>query len=98
LYVEKGRRLILNAILDSASICNMLFMVIIYLKCPLKLNPLHGSEIMICCYCRSLDSILLADIDEILETAHNTLDDLWKLDDFMYPQQRMEHLMDIIGQ
>jgi hypothetical protein len=42
--------------------------------------------------------MLLADVDEILETAHNTLDDLWKLDDFVYPQQRMEHLMDIIGQ
>ena len=76
----------------------MLFMVITYLKCPLKLNPVHESEFMICYYCRSLDSILLADVDEILETAHNTLDDLWKLDDFMYPQQRMEHLMDIIGQ
>ncbi|PNF38598.1 hypothetical protein B7P43_G03947, partial [Cryptotermes secundus] len=46
---------------------------------------------------RSLDSIFLADVDEILETTHNTLDDLWKLDDFIYPQQRMEHLMDVIG-
>jgi hypothetical protein len=40
---------------------------------------------------------LLAYVDKILKTAHNTLDDLWKFDDFMYPQQRMEHLMDIIG-
>ncbi|XP_069679211.1 cytoplasmic dynein 2 heavy chain 1 isoform X2 [Periplaneta americana] len=46
---------------------------------------------------RSLDSLFLADVDEILETAHNSLDDLWKLDDFIYPQQRMEHLMDVIG-
>ena len=75
----------------------MLLMFITYLKLPLKLNPAHGSDFMICYYCRSLDSILLADVDEILETAHNTLDDLWKLDDFIYPQQRMEHLMDIIG-
>ncbi|PSN45387.1 Cytoplasmic dynein 2 heavy chain 1 [Blattella germanica] len=46
---------------------------------------------------RSLDSLFIGDIDEILETAHNVLDDLWKLDDFTYPQHRMEHLMDIIG-
>ncbi|KAJ9584167.1 hypothetical protein L9F63_021464, partial [Diploptera punctata] len=46
---------------------------------------------------RSLDSLFLADVDEIVETAHNTLDDLWKLDDFTYPQHRMEHLMDVIG-
>ena len=25
------------------------------------------------------------------------LDDLWKLDDYVYPQQRMIHLMDIIA-
>jgi hypothetical protein len=34
----------------------------------------------------------------VIEKTHNTLDDLWKLDDFIYPQQRMEHLMDVIGQ
>jgi len=47
-YVEKAGRLILNEILDSASICNMVFMVITYLKLPLKLNSLDGSEFMIC--------------------------------------------------
>jgi hypothetical protein len=55
------------------------------------------SYFYICYCCRTLDSLFLADVDEILETTHNTLDDLWKLDDFIYPQQRMEHLMDIIG-
>jgi hypothetical protein len=39
----------------------------------------------------------LADVDEILESTYNILDDLWKHDDFIYPQQRMEHLMDVIG-
>ena len=31
----------------------------------------------------------------MLETCHNVLDDLWKLDDWVYPQKRMVHLMDV---
>ena len=39
----------------------------------------------------------LTDVEDVLETCHNTLDDLWKLDDWVYPQKRMVHLMDIIA-
>ena len=34
---------------------------------------------------------------DILETCYEVLDDLWKLEDYVYPQQRMIHLMDIIA-
>ena len=40
-----------------------------------------------------MDSLNLVDADDIVETAHNCLDDLWKLDEYRYPQERMEHLM-----
>jgi hypothetical protein len=33
----------------------------------------------------------------VLETCYNVLDDLWKLDEFSFPQKRMTHLMDIIA-
>lgn len=39
----------------------------------------------------------VSDAEDLLETAHVLLDDLWKLDEFRYPQERMEHLMEIIG-
>ena len=39
----------------------------------------------------------ILEAEEILETCQNSLDDLWKLDDFVYPQKRMIHLMDIIA-
>ncbi|KAK3929891.1 Cytoplasmic dynein 2 heavy chain 1 [Frankliniella fusca] len=39
----------------------------------------------------------LTSLEESLETAHNALDDIWKLDEFRYPQKRMENLMEIIG-
>ena len=35
--------------------------------------------------------------EDVLETCHNALDDLWKVDEWIYPQKRMEHLMDIIA-
>ena len=44
-----------------------------------------------------IDTVQLADAEDVLETCHNTLDDLWKLDDWVYPQKRMVHLMDIIA-
>ena len=31
----------------------------------------------------------------MLETWHSVLDDLWKLEDWVYPQKRMVHLMDV---
>jgi hypothetical protein len=34
---------------------------------------------------------------DVLETCYNVLDDLWKLDEFSFPQKRMTHLMDIIA-
>ncbi|GLH06947.1 Cytoplasmic dynein 2 heavy chain 1, partial [Gryllus bimaculatus] len=45
----------------------------------------------------TLNSLSLIDIDDVLETAHNSLDDLWKLDEYPYPQPRMEHLLTITG-
>lgn len=39
----------------------------------------------------------LQDAEDVLETCHNSLDDLWKLDDYVYPQSRMVHLMDIVA-
>jgi hypothetical protein len=36
-------------------------------------------------------------LQDVLETCYNVLDDLWKLDEFSYPQKRMTHLMDIIA-
>ena len=40
---------------------------------------------------------LHSEAEDVLETCHNSLDDLWKLDDWVYPQHRMVHLMDIIA-
>ena len=42
-------------------------------------------------------SIPYSEAEEILETCQNALDDLWKLEDYNYPQKRMLHLMDIIA-
>jgi len=39
----------------------------------------------------------MTSLEETLEGAHNALDDLWKLDEYRYPQNRMELLMDVIG-
>ena len=48
------------------------------------------------CRCISL-SCIHSEAEDVLETCHNSLDDLWKLDDWAYPQHRMVHLMDIIA-
>lgn len=45
-------------------------------------------------FCSGLDAVSLLDAEDILENAHNSLDELWRLD---YPQSRMEHLLDIIA-
>lgn len=51
-----------------------------------------------CCICLSnRSSESLTSLEESLETAHNALDDVWKLDEFRYPQKRMENLMEIVG-
>ncbi|KAI5737300.1 hypothetical protein M8J76_012015 [Diaphorina citri] len=47
--------------------------------------------------CRSSKTKPLQDLDEVLETLYNLLDDLWKVEDYQYPQERMSHLMDLIG-
>ncbi len=43
------------------------------------------------------DTIPLMVCQDVLETCYNVLDDLWKLDEFSFPQKRMTHLMDIIA-
>uniref|UniRef100_T1IHY1 Cytoplasmic dynein 2 heavy chain 1 n=1 Tax=Strigamia maritima TaxID=126957 RepID=T1IHY1_STRMM len=46
----------------------------------------------------SLDAINLESCDDLLETTYNSLDELWKQDENgYYPQIRMAHLMEIIG-
>ena len=45
----------------------------------------------------NIETMQLPDVEDILEACYEVLDDLWKLDDFLYPQQRMIHLMDIIA-
>ena len=45
----------------------------------------------------NIETMQLADVEDILEACYEVLDDLWKLDDYLYPQQRMIHLMDIIA-
>jgi len=37
------------------------------------------------------------DLEECLENVHNCLDDIWKIEEIKYPQTRMEHLLDVIG-
>ncbi|XP_047109239.1 cytoplasmic dynein 2 heavy chain 1 [Schistocerca piceifrons] len=44
-----------------------------------------------------LDSLPLQDGEDVTESAFNILDDLWKLDDYQYPQTRMEHLFCVTG-
>ena len=36
-------------------------------------------------------------VDDVIDVIHNGLDDLWKLDDWEYPQNRMVHLMDNVA-
>lgn len=37
------------------------------------------------------------DLEECLENIHNCLDDVWKIEEIKYPQIRMEHLFEVIG-
>lgn len=39
----------------------------------------------------------IQDLEECLENIHNCLDDVWKIEEFKYPQSRMEHLLEVIG-
>ena len=45
----------------------------------------------------NIETMQLPDVEDILEACYEVLDDIWKLDDYLYPQQRMIHLMDIIA-
>ena len=45
----------------------------------------------------NIETLQLPDVEDILETCYEVLDELWKLEDHIYPQQRMTHLMDIIA-
>ena len=45
----------------------------------------------------NLDSLQLGDVEDVLEACYEVLDDLWKVEDYVYPQQRMIHLMDVIA-
>jgi len=36
-------------------------------------------------------------LEECLENVHNCLDDIWKIEEIKYPQARMEHIFEVIG-
>lgn len=36
-------------------------------------------------------------MEECLENIHNCLDDVWKIEEIEYPQNRMKHLFEVIG-
>ena len=44
-----------------------------------------------------IETLQLVDAEEVLEIVHNGLDDLWKVDEWEYPQKRMVHLMDVLA-
>ena len=45
-----------------------------------------------------LDTLSLHDAMELVEITQDTLDDLWKQNETdHYPEERMRHLMDVIG-
>ena len=37
----------------------------------------------------------MQDGEDVLKTCHNVMDDLWKMEEWLYPQKRMVHLMDV---
>lgn len=39
----------------------------------------------------------IQDLEECLENIHNCLDDTWKIEEIKYPQTRMEHLFEVVG-
>jgi dynein heavy chain 2 len=45
-----------------------------------------------------LDAMSLQDVMELVDITQDTLDDVWKCIDYdLYPEPRMKHLMDVIG-
>jgi hypothetical protein len=44
-----------------------------------------------------IETLQLLDAEDVLEVCNNTLDDLWKVEEWEYPQNRMVHLMDVIA-
>jgi len=47
-----------------------------------------------------LDNLAFADVMELVEVSQDTLDEVWKQSDHdpPYPEARMKHLLEIIGQ
>lgn len=46
----------------------------------------------------NMDSVRLSELEDSANTILGLIDDLWKLDDYQYPQDRMERLLNISGQ
>ena len=46
-----------------------------------------------------LDSLAFSDVIELIEITQDTLDDVWKDDEFdpAFPEKRMKHLLNVIG-
>ena len=45
----------------------------------------------------NIETLQLGDVEDILEASYEVVDDVWKIDNYVYPQQRMIHLMDVIA-
>uniref|UniRef100_A0A4W3JIK2 Dynein cytoplasmic 2 heavy chain 1 n=1 Tax=Callorhinchus milii TaxID=7868 RepID=A0A4W3JIK2_CALMI len=46
----------------------------------------------------NLDALSLADVVDLVEITRDTVDDVWRQTDHdLYPEQRMRHLLDVIG-
>ena len=45
----------------------------------------------------NIESLQLADVEDVLEACYEVVDEVWKMEDYVYPQQRMIHLMDVIA-
>ncbi|XP_060838419.1 cytoplasmic dynein 2 heavy chain 1 [Rhopalosiphum padi] len=46
---------------------------------------------------KQLKESSIQDLEECLENVHNCLDDIWKIEEIKYPQARMEHIFEVIG-
>lgn len=44
-----------------------------------------------------MDGGMPVDLDEVIDNTMSVLDDLWRANSFIYPQKRMEMLMNVIG-
>jgi hypothetical protein len=44
-----------------------------------------------------MDTVRLSELEDSANTILGLIDDLWKLDDYKYPQDRMDRLLNLSG-